>query len=62
MHSLCIGHSFPIKNEGIMAKMGEGIEIGNSHLSIYHLETIKDSCILKNLNRTVLNPKQKMND
>jgi hypothetical protein len=26
-----------------MANMGKGIEIENSHLSIYHLETIKDS-------------------
>jgi len=43
MRPLCIGHSFPIEDEGIMAKMGKEIEIENSHLSIYHLETIKES-------------------
>jgi len=43
MRPLCIGHSFPIEDEGIMANMGTGIEIENSHLSIYHLETTKDS-------------------
>jgi hypothetical protein len=43
MRPLCIGHSFPIEDEGIMANMGKGIEIENSHLSIYHPETNKDS-------------------
>jgi len=42
MRPLCIGHSFLIGDKGIMANMGKGIEIENSHLSIYHLETIKD--------------------
>ena len=43
MRPLCIGHSSPIKDERIMAKTGNGIEIENGHLSIDHLETIKDS-------------------
>jgi len=50
---LCIGHSFPIEDEGIMADMGKGIEIENNHLSNYHLETIRDSRILTKLNRKV---------
>jgi hypothetical protein len=37
----CIGHSFPIEDEGIMTNMGKGIEIENSHFFNYHLETIK---------------------
>jgi hypothetical protein len=49
LRPLCIGHSFPIEDEGIMANMGKGIEIENSHLFNYHLETIKDSSISKNL-------------
>jgi hypothetical protein len=43
MRPLCIGHSFPIEDEGIMAKRGKQIEIENGHLSIHHVETIKDS-------------------
>ena len=42
MRPLCIGHSVPINDEGIMAKIGKEIEIENGHLSIYHVETIKD--------------------
>jgi hypothetical protein len=33
--------------------MGKEIEIENNHLSIYHLETIRDSRILTKLNRKV---------
>jgi hypothetical protein len=43
MRPLCIGHSFPIEDKGIMANMGKGIEIENSHLSTHHLDVIKDS-------------------
>jgi hypothetical protein len=43
MRPLCIDHSFPFEDKEIMANMGKGIEIENSHLSIYHLKTIKDS-------------------
>jgi hypothetical protein len=42
MRPLCIGHSFPIEDKGIMANMGKRIEIENGHLSIYHAETTKD--------------------
>jgi hypothetical protein len=42
MRPPCIGHSFPIEDKRIMANMGKGIEIENSHLSTYHLKTIKD--------------------
>jgi hypothetical protein len=42
MRPLCIGRSFPIGDKRIMANMGKGIEIENSHLSTHHLETIKD--------------------
>jgi len=43
MRPLCIGHSFPIEDKGIMANIGKEIEIESSHLSNYHLETNKDS-------------------
>jgi len=43
MRPLCVAHFFIIEGEGIMAKIGKGIEIESSHLSIYRLKTVIDS-------------------